>query len=560
MVVALLWSAFGFSWSAVIPLFGILYGTTIAATYGLFRLLMGKMLALIGSCIWLFTFAHLSMLPQLRDYSKAPFIIVSILIMGYLVQKPISRASTLAWSTLCGIVVGIGIGFREDVLIVVPAFVFVALAFFPVATNLSRTILLRIGTVAVFLIAFFLSAQPILAGIGGGGNTFHVLLLGLMQPFDKNLGITTPIYQWGYQYKDMLIVSILSTYAYCVDGLRQPLTISNQLYDQIGSRYFTDIVKNFPADMLLRAYAAVIYILNWPYRLLKFDILQNTGIFIAIIALILLSYRRIRPALFWIFIVVYFCGYSTLQFHTRHYFHLIVIAFLLLGFVIQQFINLIGVLRRPSGRTMLDPKNWQRDQIWRPSRHVVAFMFVLAVLWFLPLFALRQYQQAHLENLLEQYLSAPVDKLNTIDTTTALGTTLIKSTQPFPTFVPQTTQPKQPMLHAEYLVIDVETAAPTVPITLRYETTGSKSVWDRTQKIIQRRPTGLKRTTPTRTRYIYPIFTGPLTEFTGIEVSPKLRSAIKGIYRMEDSCSFPLLLWWTVPSDFKDATLFQQIK
>src|SRR5439155_9268159 len=80
--VAMEWKWSGVSWSRLTPLFGIVFALTLCAAYGLFRLAGGPFIAALGVIPLAISANHLVMLPELRDYAKAPFILVLVLLMA----------------------------------------------------------------------------------------------------------------------------------------------------------------------------------------------------------------------------------------------------------------------------------------------------------------------------------------------------------------------------------------------------------------------------------------------------------------------------------------------
>jgi hypothetical protein len=74
LAVASVWAVRGVSWSGLSPLFGLAYGLTLVAAFGLFRQGMGRTLALVMTAALGVSAVHLGYLPSLRDYLKAPFV------------------------------------------------------------------------------------------------------------------------------------------------------------------------------------------------------------------------------------------------------------------------------------------------------------------------------------------------------------------------------------------------------------------------------------------------------------------------------------------------------
>src|SRR5262249_40374360 len=116
------WRDVGMSFRRLGPLAGLLFGVAIAASYGIFRLGMGRLLAVLCACGFGVSALQLLNLPALRDYATAPFLLLLFLLLGLLVTRRPSWRSVLTVSVAFGVVLGIGYGFRYDLLIAIPAF------------------------------------------------------------------------------------------------------------------------------------------------------------------------------------------------------------------------------------------------------------------------------------------------------------------------------------------------------------------------------------------------------------------------------------------------------
>ncbi len=125
---------------------------TVAVCYGLFRLGMGRAAALAASVALMASPVHLGNLPGLRDYAKAPFILGSILIAALLVRHMGQTRSRFALSALFGLTLGVGFGFRNDLLIVVPLILVAVLAWNPPRD--ARAIGTRLAALAVAALTF----------------------------------------------------------------------------------------------------------------------------------------------------------------------------------------------------------------------------------------------------------------------------------------------------------------------------------------------------------------------------------------------------------------------
>src|SRR5205823_612693 len=95
---------------------------------------------------------HLGFLPYLRDYAKAPFILALMLIMARMAIGPLSGKRLLGYAVAFGAVLGIGFGFRNDLLINVPPFL--AVVAFCLPGRLRDNLALKAGAVAVAAATF----------------------------------------------------------------------------------------------------------------------------------------------------------------------------------------------------------------------------------------------------------------------------------------------------------------------------------------------------------------------------------------------------------------------
>src|SRR5437867_2985555 len=117
--VALYWRVGGITWSGLGPLYGMVFALTLCATYALFRVVAGPVASAVATAPLAVSAHQLSVLPHLRDYVKAPFLLALFAIMGLIAVRSASDRSRLMLAALFGLVLGVGLGFRNDVLIVV---------------------------------------------------------------------------------------------------------------------------------------------------------------------------------------------------------------------------------------------------------------------------------------------------------------------------------------------------------------------------------------------------------------------------------------------------------
>ncbi|HWW86972.1 MAG TPA: hypothetical protein VNZ26_25425, partial [Vicinamibacterales bacterium] len=260
-MVAGTWWLRGVSWSGLWPLFGILYGATVAAGYGIFRLGMGRALATLASLAVTTSALNLTSLLTLRDYAKAPFLLVLIVIVAHIVKRLDRPRSLLTLATLFGLTAGIGFGFRNDVLVLAPVLVFTVLLWHPPRD--WRTWQVRLAAIGVAALTFTASSAPILSAYARGSNSGHVALVGLMSPLNDRFGISASIYDWGYVFRDEFATTLINSYTDRVHG--HPVAYFTPEYDRAITGYVLQIVRHWPADMLARADASVFRIANLPF-------------------------------------------------------------------------------------------------------------------------------------------------------------------------------------------------------------------------------------------------------------------------------------------------------
>jgi hypothetical protein len=427
---ALVWTLSGFmSWNGLTPMFAVAYGWTLAAAYGLFRLGIGRVMSLLASFALLVSAVHLGYLPYFRDYAKAPFILTLILIMARLAMRPITWRRALTFGAAFGIVLGIGFGFRNDILINIVPWAAVVVLCLP--GRLFSNLKLKAACLAVSAAVFVVAAWPILTAYSRGSNSGHVTFLGLMTAFNAPIGVDGSIYDWGYFYNDGFANRLINSFTYRQFGHRVEYVTPE--YDRAMFVYIFKIVRHWPADFVARAYGSTLRMLDelpfavgayhnptplgihhptvlafyqWQMSVLRS--LNGIGAPAVALALLVISARSVRTALTLLAFLLYFAGYPAIQFSVRHFFHLEFIAWWALAFLIGRAAIVLWVLgRRAVG--IRPAAEWQAGPA---ARRVGTFAVAGVVLVVGPLLALRWYQSAHVRTLLEDsYLGAEREPL-----------------------------------------------------------------------------------------------------------------------------------------------------
>jgi hypothetical protein len=330
--VAVAWMLLGISWSGLAPLFGVLYGATTTIAFVLCRQIVGRVAAVACAAAFCVSPLQLSNLPNLRDYAKAPFTLALVVILIALALRPWRTRHVLLLSLGYGVVLGVGYGFRTDLLVDIPPFILTLALFLPGGPH--RHIGAKLVALMLFTIGFGAAAWPIIRAVtSSGGCQWHFALLGLTDPFNEALGVRGGSYGWGHLYRDEYMWATVSSYAGRVRPDLGYIEYCSREYDAATWDYLRRILVTFPADMVTRAYASVLHVLASPFH--RLAVLSSAGP--AAAAVLVLSTASVTPRLgaFALFVLLYFGGHPAIQFQPRHYFVFEILALLTLAFVIE---------------------------------------------------------------------------------------------------------------------------------------------------------------------------------------------------------------------------------
>jgi hypothetical protein len=468
---------------------------------------------------------HFAQIPQVRDYAKAPFILFAIPLILAIAIGQLPRRSLVLLSALCGAVVGIGVGFRMDVLIMAPIFVISVVCFksrWP-WTGLRDKAL----AIAVFGIALWLAAAPVLLRLSGGGsNAFHVILLGYSDPFDAGLGTRPSVYSFLPFYSDVYVARVVQEWAGRFST--QPAPYLSPAYDAASRAYWMQIVRHFPADIVTRTLGAVNGILNLPFNqpgglFGPLSTLNGWGVALGAVLIGVASMDSVRVGVFVAWLVVALTGYSSFQFQTRHFFHLEIIPIVGALLVIE-----LGVRRRLPTRAQFV--------------RVATAVTVLVVATVASLAVLRAYQDAHLRRLFQQYVDSDKHEVNASFAETEHGMWRVSWDE---SGAATRTPP------ADYYVVELNGAPgrrlgwfslwfdDVLPDYSRIASTWSESSVDRI--------------------FVPAYDERALRTFKGLELSPGLRDRLRGIYRIDHPERLPLLLTLTLRDGWQRRGLHQTL-
>lgn len=565
--VGLVWRIFGISWASVAVLQGLLYGLTCTAAYALFRLGMGRFASTLLALLFLSSPIHLEYLPALRDYSKAPFILAAAFLAGLVTRQPMTIKRLALLAAACGAIIGIGIGFRIDVIICLP--VFLGCCLFLLPEGLRETIAQRATSAAVCTLMFALCSLPVLMQLGEGGNKGHPALLGFMKPYSHRLGVGGTPYELGHKYLDIEPLTIVNAFVRHETPDSPPVMYEAPPYEAAASRYTNLFIKTFPADVLIRAYAATLRVVDelragpdhavplgvkngfleaiFKARERVERLLLTRTRYVAILALLAMAGYRLRLGFAAFGMLMYFAGYSAVQFGARNCFHLQVIPLWVTGFVVSAaFAALV---------------RWSRDALPIPTRQesvkvagrIVLFAVCAIVLLAVPLSLARAYQQRTVSRLLHSYLdvvreSLPMDAQVSGDQAVRVSLPILSSCE---------ARPDAPCFTNEIMLLEFSGADHDTPVTLKYTSDCFETDLTRTEVIPA--SDGI-------TRLFTPVYRGSWTEylpqwtrFEQIELAKTDMPRFSAVYRVRDPGALPLVMHVLYTPDWESRRLYQQL-
>lgn len=411
-LVGLTWRILGVSWSAVTLVIALLVTAAMLCVYGLFRLVAGRVASTAGACATLLTPALLQYTYNLRDVSKVPWLIAGMLVAGWLLRRP--RAPHALWiaAVLFGLVTGVGLGFRRDLLMALPAGLLVL-----ALCEGNRVRPWQRGVAALLLLgSFVLSAAPVLQAFQRHGSLgAHDTLMGMATLHDAMMGVAPAAYERIPVRRDLAIWAATAAWDTGFAPEQGPL----RTYDEPEKRAFLlETLRMFPGDIILRGYAAMLTSL----RGLGYRVSDDTGVVrldpaggvhglwarsgiplaVALGVFVVLAGRRPRTALVLAVLVLYYGAYPSMQFDARHVLHLAWLPLLPGAWACSRTFRLARYRRPAPG--LPGPREGVIE--WR-GRRAVAVVTVLIAALLLPLSIARVVQARTLAPLVEVYATAP---------------------------------------------------------------------------------------------------------------------------------------------------------
>lgn len=409
--VSLVWRVTGINWMALDALAATMGAIAFATLYGLFRLICTRLIATLAALFVSLSPYHLDQVPMLRDFSKAPFVLLAVLILAWLVMRPLSTRAAVGLGALYGVVVGLGIGFRSDVIVMLPLGIGVMLLLLP--GRLTRVWARNLAVSAAALLTFAVAGYPPLSGQRTGGCQFHYALLGLTEPPVRHMNVAPAIYDFGYHFLDTFVDLKVGDYSARV--MDQPVpNLCAPEYDIASARLFFGLAQIFPADLVAHAYGSSLTVLRSGFTMPRFErlfgrvpyaeritrpldrvmyVVGGLGPVVTAAAVAIAWSAAPRLGITLAVFVLFLTGYPAIEFESRHFFHLRFIPIWSLLLIFVASIRSSGMNR------------------WRAVRGGAIAAAGILVLMAVALAAARAYQRQPAMALLESYVAAPSEAL-----------------------------------------------------------------------------------------------------------------------------------------------------
>ncbi|MEO5377006.1 MAG: glycosyltransferase family 39 protein [Magnetococcus sp. DMHC-6] len=556
-IAALWWKITGtVSWSGLYPLYGLMHGITVVTAYGIGRLLFSRAVSLLFAGSVMLTPGIYWMVMQVRDYAKIPFIFLTVLLLGLMIKTTSSRHRLLWLAALQGLVFGIGIGFRIDLLVLMPL-VMVTL-FFLVDGSWREQWRHRLLATVVMLSVMGLSGAPILYSLFQEGDPSPTMFMGFQNGFSRYMGVRHSLYEIGYQYHDMYLYTQIQEHAdrlYHEDiSLYNPTTQSEvDMYlekpARAAQRQIHEVIAYFPADLLVRGLSALKAILNlvWP---------ANIGVILAGTAGLLLAANHLRAGILLALMLLIVGGYPAILFKPRHYSHLILLQFWVSALFLQigvQFLLRNFIFRSKNGinlffQEIFAAPHW--PQTWNGvGKRLLLFVLIVGLPLLGLLHGLRFYQESRVIPFLERVTSLSKEPLPLKETLLSDDKILIQG-EGFPnvTNLRDTAQ-------SDYLLAIFNRSTcglNEVDVAFRYEKQKRRAHnFDRETTVVIPKQGDLA--------IYYPVYRSTSFYFKGVEMMTAQRSCLTGLYRVVGFESLPLLLTLTLPQDWRSYPMYHSL-
>jgi hypothetical protein len=374
---------------------------------------------------------------------------------------------------------------------------------------------------------------------------------------------------FGDRFLDEYTRAVVESYNARINGGHDRLRHYTPEYDKAGSEYFRELAMTFPADLVVRAYASVLRIVDemrpdsaepWPrgvengvarlfYRAYggATRLLLSHGRYAMVLALLLLAGYDLRLGIAALFLLGWFAGYPSLRFSVRHCFHMQIVSYLAAGFLVQRGLDLARAVQTKMKTGKWFPENrvgWRRYAFNSGVFAVIAIVATCA-----PLAALRAYQDLRVWELLRKTATASLEPLQAERHAMGNGRVVLKPLN-FAQF-----DPLGPSTQTACLVVELRLGPAEPPISLRFLYEAEDPERDFTRAVEAQ---AIPAQAHEPIRIYFPVYYSAQSAFAGIEVDETRAQSVTGLYSATDFEQIHVLLtavlypgWQDMPLHFK---------
>lgn len=548
-LVGWIWRIFGVSLDSLV-LLSILFRVICACLlYLLFRVFLGRLGSIVGVLIVCCSTAMLHTGMSIRDFSKTPFLLGVFLLLSYLATRRSSRRRVLCLSSLLGLVIGVGMGFRQDLLISVPPVIVTLLLVIRIKGENGFSA--RILSVFLFFVFLSVAAYPIVKGTSAEGNQtmVHSLLLGVSPGMEAELGFGEASYELmpSVFVGDSANLAAVNVYARRKGNLESMvntesaeyrryngdesahlfidpyLMFNGKVYARFGAQLFKDMIVSFPGDFVSRAWCAVTAVFKMPAQIhervlgalahrppgwldtllsvqeIVFRHVAKWGLLYTLLLFLLVSGKNLVLALFFTGMLAWFTGYTSILYEYRHSFYLVFIP-VLSGLICIRLAWRAachiarGRSFRNSAESVATPYWWRRPLI-NAGAYVLALVGVIAV----PVYVLRLWQESQVNGLADKILSARMTPV-LLEDNSENELTRVWPREKLPQLKKAAGLPPGETAW-EYLAVVFETHGHDIPVKIQYN--AERVLNDLSQEIMIR---GVEDGHEGRTTFFFPVY------------------------------------------------------
>lgn len=425
--IAGVWTLFGVSWHtfklALIPPFvaaGLL-------AYALLRLAAGPRWSALGAIVLMSSPVMSESHFCARDFIKAPFAYAVVLAAGYLLRFPVTPRRLLAVSAAGGVALGLGYGFRQDLLMFLPVLMAgILLGAHGPQLHVSN----RVVSAGLALLCAMGAAFPIVRQVveEEGAAGYHDLLMGWTRLGFEQLQLERGSYEIFYEHHDDFPYALRQYQMKYQNHTIFPQPLESWRDSQEARELLLETAWWFPADWATRGLGALRAGLTSTKLRTGFasteprppylehatrahealgSVLSWLAPLLALGGLLWVGARDLPRAWLLLFLLLYITGYTSLQFALRHAFHLSIIPIWLVvagvAFAIQRLRDLRSGVSDPQPRL-----GWPR--LLLVGLHAAAAVLMIL----LPYSLLSRVQDTNMRSMMAAYRDAPLEPVEVV--------------------------------------------------------------------------------------------------------------------------------------------------